>query len=272
MAKKYLIYFLIIFALVASGTAIAKTDKGEEVDLPETEGIYDVPGHPNLKLRVIVHKGKPDIKPVRPTSTTTLSLVCNIPDLTSSAVVAPAGWVMPANWTYRLNPSSVPAIIGGNKLATIASNAFSPWNSAISGAVNITRGADTTVSRAARDNQNIISWGRTSGTALATTYIWYNTSTTPYQTVELDTIMNNKFKWAWSDPSTWVTLPDTTCAYQGVYDAQDIMTHEIGHWYGLDDVYTSDYTNNTMFGSGSTGRTNADTLTTGDIAGVQAIY
>ena len=93
--------------------------------------------------------------------------------------------------------------------------------------------------------------------------------------MELDTIMNNKFKWAWSDPATWASQPgyiSGTCAYQGVYDAQDILTHELGHWYGLDDEYATNYLYNTMFGYGYTGQTNADTLTTGDIAGIKSIY
>jgi hypothetical protein len=50
------------------------------------------------------------------------------------------------------------------------------------------------------------------------------------------------------------------------------MTHELGHWFGMDDVYDAKYSANTMFGYGGKGQTFADTLTTGDIIGVQALY
>ena len=269
MKKIYLFSSLIL--IIALGLflspVLAKNNKiSDEQVLPEEDGIYDVANNPHLKLRVIVHHAKP----AKPGPTLVLS--CNLPDPDSEAVVASTTWKMPSVWTYRLNPSSVPALVNGANLPTIAANAFSVWTNAISGQVSMNRGDNTSANRANRDNQNIIAWGRTSGTALATTYIWYDTSTKPYTTVELDTIMNQKFSWAWSDPTVWVTSTDTTCAYGGVYDAQDIMTHEIGHWYGLDDEYASDYSYNTMYGYGSKGQTNANTLTTGDIRGVQSIY
>jgi hypothetical protein len=40
----------------------------------------------------------------------------------------------------------------------------------------------------------------------------------------------------------------------------------------MDDVYDAKYSANTMFGYGGKGQTFADTLTTGDIIGVQALY
>jgi len=267
---------MVLVIFLAAGQVGAKTDANISENLPETDGIYDIPGHPELKLRVIVHHGKPVEKPAKPGSQAPI-LVCNLPDADSPSVVSSAGWYIPANWTYRLNPSSVPNQVGKSNLAAIASNAFAPWNSAISGKVNISQGANTSVAKASRDGINVITWGRTSGTALATTYIWYNTASSPHEVTELDTVMNLKYSWAWSDPSTWASQtnyqPGTTCAYQGVYDAQAIMTHEIGHWYGLDDEYDAVlYSDNTMFGYGYTGRSNADTLTIGDITGVQSIY
>jgi hypothetical protein len=51
-----------------------------------------------------------------------------------------------------------------------------------------------------------------------------------------------------------------------------VLTHEQGHWLGLDDVYTTAYVNNTMYGTGSRGDLKPDTLTTGDVAGAAAIY
>ena len=76
-----------------------------------------------------------------------------------------------------------------------------------------------------------------------------------------------KFNWAWSDQTT-----NSNCAYSGIYDAQNILTHETGHWMGLDDTYTDEFTNNTMYGYGNTGEVKKDTLSSGDVNGVNSIY
>lgn len=241
--------------------------------LPEQAGLYAVPGHPNLMLRVFVYHGKPDgvgngkPAPAAPT------LVCQstaVADPNSTAVVPGAGWTLPSSWTYNLNLASVPSAVGSSNLVTVADNGFDAWLgvSDVNAAVNITRGSDTLITRAQYDGQNIVTWGRTSGSALATTYIWYNTTT--HVAVEIDTIMNQKFTWYWSNPTSWPA--NQTCAYSGVYDAQNILTHELGHTFGLDDTYTSPYVNNTMYGYGSKGETKKNTLTTGDASGVAVLY
>lgn len=236
-------------------------------DLPEQAGIYDVSGHPGLKLRVFVHHAKID-KAGR-TGPTTPQLICNpstTADPDSSAIVSPAGWKLPSGWTYNLNTASLPNTISSINLATIAANSFASWQAQIAGKVAVTKGANTSVAKAMRDNKNIIAWGRTSGSALAVSYIWYQNG----QALEIDTIFNNRFTWYWSDPSTWQS--GQTCAYAGVYDVQDILTHELGHTFGMDDMYTADYAHSTMYGYGGTGETKKNTLTTGDIAGLTPIY
>jgi len=124
------------------------------------------------------------------------------------------------------------------------------------------RGVDTTVSRQAYDGQNVIAWGRTSGTALGVTYVRYYPDTG--QVVDVDTIMNKKYQWSWYDSNV--------CAWQGAYDAEDILTHELGHWVGLNDEYTAEYIENTMYGYGAKGEVKKDTLTTGDVSGAAVIY
>jgi hypothetical protein len=159
--------------------------------------------------------------------------------------------------------------VGSGNLALMSADAFGRWSSAIDGTVTFAEGPTTTVSRAVYDGQNIITWGRLSSGALAVAYIWYYQDTG--ELVEVDTIMNKKYSWSWSNPAGW-TSPSTTCALAGTYDAQDILTHELGHWVGLDDHYTEDYKENTMYGYGGTAEVKKDTLTTGDINGAAAIY
>lgn len=262
MKSKIFLLVLVVPLLVAGFQASATPPGGV---LPEKDGVYDVPGRPNWKLRVFVHPAKPE----RPGTSTPPQLVCgatSVVDPDSSSTVAGAGWVLPSAWVYALNPSSVPGTVGSANLATIAANAFSVWESPVGPAVSVTRGADTSVSRAVLDGQNIITWGRTSGSALGVSYIWYQSGVA----MEVDTIFNKKFTWYWSNPATWPS--GETCAYSGVYDAQDILTHELGHTFGLDDMYTAIYAANTMYGYGSKGETKKNTLTSGDIAGVELLY
>lgn len=243
-------------------------------NLPETAGVYDVAGKPDLKLRVFVHHGKADktdaAKPAKPQPATP-ALVCQPVvsiDPDSAAVAAPAGWRLPSSWTYRVNTASVPSTVGAAGASALIANGYGVWSGAVSGKVVFSRGTDTTMTAAKRDGQNIVAWGRASSSALAVTYTWYNQTTG--LAVEIDTIFNKSFKWYWSDPSLWPS--GEQCAYQGAYDAQDIFTHELGHTVGLDDHYTADYANNTMYGYGSTGETKKNTLTTGDILGASALY
>lgn len=255
MNKKYswLASFLLTFFL---GFVFVLTVSAQDGDIPERNGVYNVPGRPDLKVRVFVHGPKPE-----PTSLPVVS--CTDPD--SSAVVPGAGWHLPLSWTYRLNTSSVPSSVGSGNFSTIASNAYSAWSTAVNGKVSFNKGSDTTVDRKGYDGQNIVAWGRTSGTALAVTYTWYYTSTG--EAAETDTIFNKKFAWSWTNPALF------SCSQSSnTYDAQNILTHELGHWMGLDDTYDSSFADNTMYGYGAKGEIKKDTLTTGDKQGVSNIY
>jgi hypothetical protein len=256
MAKKIFAIFTISVVILgfSSNLVLAKNDSVG--DIPEEDGIYDVPGRHDLKVRVLVHRTNPSPQP-------TSEFVCGLDDLNSSAVVDSAGWKLPAKFTYNLNLGSVPLSVGGASLATITGNAFQVWTKAISNKVAVDRGSDTSLNRKGLDGKNIIAWGRISASALGVTYIWYNTGTGV--AVEIDTILNQKYFWMWSGGSV-------ECAYTNAYDAQSILTHEIGHWYGLDDEYASNYANNTMYGYGSMWEVKDNTLTDGDIAGARSIY
>ncbi len=268
MIKQRITYLISTLTLVLAGlvpaTAGAVSSHGQQPALPEKAGIYSVPGHSKLKLRVFVHNAKGN--PGKPGgSTPTPSLTCGLADTNSSTVDGLTGWKLPSGtWTYRLNTGSAPSLVGATGLTTAAANAFNAYTTTtdLGSSVNFTRGANTSVNKANYDGQNIISWGRTSGSALAVTYTWYNTSTGVV--AEEDTIFNSKFSWAWSNQAN--------CAYQGYYDAQNILTHELGHWMGLDDKYDSSFANNTMYGYGSPTEVKKNTLATGDVSAINSLY
>lgn len=222
-------------------------------------GEFDVEGQPDLKVKVFVHKEK-----ARPGEGDPV-LICS-EDLDSYATTGPAGWRLPSSIVYTLNPSSVPSSVGSSNLTLIADKSFTAWTSSFASGspVSITKSSlNTAVTRAVRDGKNIVAWGNASASALGVTYIWYNTLTKVV--VEVDTIMNKKFAWMWNGGTSM-------CANSNIYDAQNIMTHEFGHWLGLNDHYTLDYANNTMYGYGSKGEVKKDTLTSGDIVGMRTVY
>lgn len=255
------VLFLAIFALfLAIFGQFALANKPENLTLPEKAGIYEVPGRPDLKLRVFIHPEKPQ-KPGRPQPTTP-PYTCTEEDPNASLLeVSAAGWKLPSTWKYKINFSSVPSTIGSNNIQTIINQAFTEWLNAIENKVNVLYDGQTTLTNAKLDNQNIIAWGRTPASALAISYIWYNNQG---YALEVDTIMNKKYSWYWSQ--------DIGCAYQNVYDAQNILTHELGHSFGLDDEYANDYQNHTMYGYGETGEVKKDTLTEGDKNSVRNLY
>lgn len=255
--KKYLSVFLGVAAVAFfAGNVIAKNSP----EIPERNGVYDVPGRPDLKVRVFVHgnPGRGGGPKQSPTPQPDPGPITCEDDIDSQSVVGKTGWHLPNNWTYNLNLSSVPN--SQIDLNTISQTAFSKWQAASSNKISFTKQGVTNADKQSLDGQNIIAWGRTQGTALAVTYTWYYTASGVV--AETDTIFNKKFNWGWGD---------TQCL-EGVYDAQDILTHELGHWMGLDDEYSSNFTENTMYGYGSPAEIKKDTLTTGDKAGVTAIY
>lgn len=259
--RKLIASFLSCFLLLFTTPVLAQPNNNAQI--PERNGDYADPDHPGVRVRVFVHEPRP-AKPSTGSATSPVLVFVCPSDNPSSAVVPPTGWHLPSNWTYTLNTASVPSSVGSANLPTIASNAFSQWTSALGGKVNITRTPfDTTVNRASFDGIHVIAWGRTSGTALGVTYTWYYTAT--HEVAEVDTIMNQKFPWYWN-------AANPACTDANSYDAQDILTHELGHWMGLNDTYDAIFSNNTMFGYGSKGEIKKDTLTTGDINGVKAIY
>lgn len=260
--KKLFRNLILLVSILAFATASlpAVTAAGQNQQIPDIDGIYNEPGHSNIKVRVIVHRARNN-NPGKPGGVTP-NLVCGLTDPDSSAVVPATGWKLPQNWTYSLNPNSVPSTVGGANLATITANGFSDWQLASGNKISFTRNADTTTSRQSYDGQNVIAWGRTSGSALAVTYIRYNSNTKVV--VDVDTIVNKSFSWRWSSQEN--------CAYSGVYDAEDILTHEFGHWIGLDDTYDNSFKDNTMYGYGSVQEVKKNTLTTGDNNGAYQIY
>lgn len=256
MKSILLVLISLLLLFFSSGTVIAQNPNGNANSnaavIPEKNGDYPDPEHPGVRVRVFVHEPKERLG-------TSVSAVCEDPP--SNAVVGKTGWKLPSgNWNYKINTSSVPSSVGGSNLSSMTANGFSVWISSITSSSKplLNESGITTKTKSSYDRENIIAWGRTSGNALGVTYTRYYTSTG--LVVDVDTIMNKKFPWTLNTCST------------NAYDAADILTHELGHWFGLNDHYSSAYINNTMYGYGSKAETKKITPEQGDKDGINLIY
>ncbi|OGE39002.1 hypothetical protein A3F00_01820 [Candidatus Daviesbacteria bacterium RIFCSPHIGHO2_12_FULL_37_11] len=269
MLKKFLstlsiLVFSTIFAVSVSAAperpAAPITPETTELpklpDLPSKSGLYSDPENSLVRVQVYVHREKP-------AATQQSILVCNLEDPDSTATVSAEAWHLPSSVTYSLNVGSVPSSVGSSNLPTIVNNGFSDWISASGNKVAFIKGSNTTKDKSSLDFKNIISWGRASNGTLGVTYIRYYTQTGVV--ADVDTIMNKRYPWSWSNSST--------CADTNSFDAENIIEHELGHWLGLDDEYDgASFQNATMYGYGSKGEVKKNTLSTGDINGVFGIY
>ena len=99
------------------------------------------------------------------------------------------------------------------------------------------------------DNQRII----------AQCQYWFNRRTKGL--VDFEIVFNTKY-FTWGDATVNAAL----------MDVQNIATHELGHGFGLADLYDEQSAGLTMYGYGVAGETKKRTLEAGDIAGIQALY
>ena len=153
-------------------------------------------------------------------------------------------WVNPTN-NYGFSTTQVESVISTSTYA---------WDKETS--ANVFHYQDTTTrSSGTRDGYNVVDWGTySSANVIAVTYIW----SIGKHIVETDLRMNTN--WAWS-----------LSGEAGKMDTQNILTHEFGHWIGLNDLYkNADYWL-TMYGYADYGQTWKQTLGLGDINGLQAI-
>jgi hypothetical protein len=63
-------------------------------------------------------------------------------------------------------------------------------------------------------------------------------------------VLNSHYKWGIADGN------ETTTDFTDKFDIRNIVTHEAGHWSGLDDIYASNYSAMTMYGYATPGEEN----------------
>lgn len=165
-------------------------------------------------------------------------------------------WVINAQNTFGLDQSN---------LLTIMSLGVDKWETAAQKINILGQGTLVADTLAAGDNINGVNEVEfadlnSSGT-IAVTTIWgyFGGPVLSRELLEWDMEFNTDFTWA------------TDGSLENM-DFENIAVHELGHSFGMADLYTSSCNQETMYGYASEGETNKRDLGNGDIFGIRTLY
>jgi len=158
-------------------------------------------------------------------------------------------------------------------VSIVIANSFETWDTEVNfeifGERDTTKdvdGADTVYP----DGKNEIFFGTIEDeNVIAVAIVWGIFGGPPKQReiVECDVVFDDEYTWGDAGPTSETELGDTS-----IMDLQNIATHEFGHGAGLDDLYESSCSEQTMYGYAEPGETKKRTLGSGDINGVYTLY
>jgi hypothetical protein len=159
-----------------------------------------------------------------------------------------------------------------DEIMTSIAGAAATWDAATS--QNLFSGSVTSASSGlsltAKDGKNTIGWIPKGGAlAVARTYLRGIDAKGYYIPLESDICFNTNYKWVTSD--TAKSYPQIS----NTFDFQTVALHELGHTYGLGDLYTLPSTDPRYRDYSEIMNSYNDkqrTLGKGDVAGIQAIY
>ncbi|HYZ92026.1 MAG TPA: matrixin family metalloprotease [Actinomycetota bacterium] len=145
-----------------------------------------------------------------------------------------------------------------------AMSEWSHWNSNI-----VFRDTGTTTATFAADGKdgscddgtNVITWGRFEPEVIGAAVLCFDESGRVIRDADL----------ALNAAQHWERVSGTPESRHS-HDIQSILTHELGHWLGFEDIYSGDAVRQTMYGNTAYGQTNKRTLALGDIVGIQKAY
>lgn len=166
-------------------------------------------------------------------------------------------WVMNAG-----NPDG----LNGNTLLGLTSSSIQTWEDAV-GQNIFGNGALTTnnllASYGTLNGSNEVYFGSLDSGTIAVTIVWgyFSGPTFARELVEWDQVYNTYYSWSADDNGVANKM-----------DYANIATHELGHAFGLADMYSSGCTTVTMYGYASYAETNKRSLEPADIAGINALY
>lgn len=160
--------------------------------------------------------------------------------------------------TFYVNPAN--ADVSASAAAAALQTGMDAWNTQASSAFRFQYGGQVSDTSTSMDNRNVaIFRNATSGSAIATTYSWWNASN---QLIDSDIIF-------WDGGFTFFTGTSGCGVVSNAAYIEDIATHELGHALGLNHSSDGDAT---MYPSYSYCSQAMRTLAPDDIAGAQNLY
>jgi hypothetical protein len=196
--------------------------------------------------------------------------------LSSTNSIVQIKWLSsPISW--QMNPTAGPNISGPREVGDIIRQSFRAWSSISTAVITFAEGSPTT-DKFGYDGKNVIvtnlstsEWsalGLGQSVLAFTAVHWSDTGSItdrlgqhvafPGQIMDADIVFNPSYEF----------ITDETLSSNRV-DFQSVMTHEIGHFLGLDH---SPSVSSTMFWATYAGESSQRTLTADDIVGVSSIY
>ena len=179
--------------------------------------------------------------------------------------------------SYVIDPANSDGVSAAN-IQTAVESGFNAWNSAEPNAAfsyanfdSIT--GDPTTSMDLKNSFLFRDISAQYPNALGVTFVWYYRFSK--EIAEADTIFNDAYSWSYTNPET-VPLTGNYGNYANTglssFDIGNIATHEQGHWLMLNDLYSNQDSELTMYGYGAAGEMKKISLGLGDKLGIQKIY
>ena len=175
-----------------------------------------------------------------------------------------AKWKTVEPWIVNpTNNSNIP----GQTVFNILSEGIEKWEDAAGNPNIIGEGSTTTVpleaDSSSMDGVNEVFFDALDSGTIGVTIVWGIFGGPPRgrELREWDQVYNTYYSWS-----------AETSGVGGKMDFDNIATHELGHTFGLGDLYTTSCTDETMYGYGGYAQTDKRTLNAGDIAGISSLY
>ena len=251
--KKKLFSVLLALVLALSLCLVTAVPVGAQDNKPITP--------PEVKEVTFIHYARPD-SPGKPPAPPGQAKKDEEPPPVDNTYYELLGLYLPSTFSYKVNLSGAPE----GALVEIR-QAFETWDGVVTTELFNDAVETTTISRLSLDGQNVVFWNRIAPPKIiAMVRIWYlDDEGTPDPIIEFDIVLNAFLKWGIDpDPDDEDTI--------NAFDVQNIVTHEVGHPVGLDDLYEEEYRELTMYGYSSKGETQKISLEQGDKDGALYIY